>query len=62
VYPEKDKLEMILYQKPKAEKKWVVMKAIKFPFINLFWAGNILMVVGFLISIFRRNKEIKITD
>lgn len=61
VYPDKDKLEMMLYQKPKAEKKWIVMKAIKFPYINLFWAGNILMVVGFLISIFRRNKEIKVT-
>ncbi|WP_069660013.1 heme lyase CcmF/NrfE family subunit [Arcticibacter eurypsychrophilus] len=60
VHPDKNKLELMVYQKPLAEKKWVVLKAIKFPFINFFWAGNILMMVGFLLSIFRRNKEIKV--
>ncbi len=59
IHPEKNKLELMVYQKPKAEKKWIVMKAIKFPYINLFWGGTIIMVVGFLLSIFRRTKEIK---
>lgn len=59
VYPDKDKLELMVYQKPKAEKTWVVLKAIEFPFINLFWGGTIIMVIGFLLSIFRRNKELK---
>jgi len=59
VYPDKDKLELMVYQKPKAEKDWVVLKAIEFPYINLFWGGTIIMVIGFLLSIFRRNKEIK---
>lgn len=59
VFPDKDKLELMVYQKPKAEKAWVVMKAIEFPFINLFWGGTIVMVIGFLLSIFRRNKELK---
>jgi len=57
--PAKNKLELMVYQKPLAEKKWIVMKAIKFPYINLFWGGTIIMVIGFLLSIFRRNKEIK---
>jgi cytochrome c-type biogenesis protein CcmF len=61
IHPEKDKLELVVYQKPKAEKKWIVLKAIKFPYINLFWGGTIIMVVGFLLSIFRRNNEIKTT-
>ncbi|MDA9554743.1 cytochrome c biogenesis protein CcsA [Pelobium sp.] len=60
ILPEKDKLELTVYEKPKADRKdWIVMKAIVFPYINLFWGGTIIMVIGFLLSIFRRNKEIK---
>lgn len=59
IMPTRDKLELMVYQKPIPEKKWVVFKAIKFPFINFFWAGTIVMTVGFLLAIFRRNKEVK---
>ena len=59
VYPDKSKLELTLYQKPKAEKSWIVLKAIEFPFINLFWGGTIIMVIGFIMSIFRRSSELK---
>jgi len=59
IMPEQDKLELMVYQTPESEKKWIVMKAIVFPYINLFWGGTIIMVVGFLMSIFRRNKELK---
>lgn len=61
ILPEKDKLELMVYQKPLPEKKWVVFKAIKFPYINFFWCGTVIMTIGFLMSIFRRNKEIKTT-
>jgi len=57
IYPEKNKLELIILQKPLPSKKWIVLKAIKFPYINLFWGGTIIMVIGFLLSIFRRQKE-----
>lgn len=60
IYPDKNKLELMIYQKPQAAKNWIVMKAIIFPYINLFWIGGILMVIGFLISIFRRNKEVSL--
>jgi cytochrome c-type biogenesis protein CcmF len=59
ILPQQNKLELTVFQKPKAEKKWIVMKAIMFPYINLFWGGAILMTIGFLLSIFRRNKELK---
>ena len=59
IHPEKNKLELMVYQMPKPERKWIVMKAIRFPYINLFWGGTIIMVIGFLLSIFRRNKELK---
>lgn len=57
IYPEQKKFELIVYQKPEPVKKWIVLKAIKFPYINLFWCGAILMVLGFIISILRRTAE-----
>jgi cytochrome c-type biogenesis protein CcmF len=35
------------------------MRAIEFPYINFLWSGTVIMVIGFLLSIFRRNKELK---
>jgi cytochrome c-type biogenesis protein CcmF len=59
IYPQRDKLEIMVYQKPLPEKKWIVFKAIKFPYINFFWAGTIVMTIGFLMAIYRRIKEAK---
>ena len=42
-------------RRPRPE--YIIMKAIVFPWINLVWAGTIIMVVGFVISIIRRVKE-----
>lgn len=59
IKPSENKLELMVYQKPPAPRKWIVLKAMSFPYINLFWGGTIIMVIGFLLSIFRRNKEYK---
>jgi cytochrome c-type biogenesis protein CcmF len=59
IVPDKDKLEIMVYQKPLPEKKWIVFKAIKFPYINFFWAGTIIMTIGFIMAIVRRIKEAK---
>jgi len=34
--------------------QYITLKAYKFPFINLLWAGVIIMVAGIIISIVRR--------
>ncbi|WP_175635728.1 heme lyase CcmF/NrfE family subunit [Pedobacter ghigonis] len=60
VLPDEKKVELQIFEKPQQAKDWVVFKAIEFPFINLYWAGTIVMVVGFLLSIFRRRKEARI--
>ena len=60
IYPDRDKLEVMVYQKPMPEKKWIVFKAIKFPYINFFWCGTIIMTIGFCMAIFRRHKDSKI--
>lgn len=57
IKPQADKLEIMVYQKPLPEKKWVVFKAIKFPYINFFWCGTIVMTIGFLMAIYRRWKD-----
>ncbi|QEC52715.1 cytochrome c-type biogenesis protein CcmF [Anseongella ginsenosidimutans] len=59
IIPEEDKFELVVMQKPAETGGWIVMKAIMFPYINLLWGGSILMVIGFLLSILRRVKEIK---
>ncbi|TDQ08532.1 cytochrome c biogenesis protein CcsA [Pedobacter metabolipauper] len=58
VLPDEQKVELQVYEKPRQAKEWVVFKAIEFPYINLYWVGTIVMVIGFLISIFRRQKEV----
>lgn len=38
-------------------ERYIVMKAIAFPYINLLWTGTIVMLIGFFMAIRRRLKE-----
>ncbi len=38
-------------------RDFVVLKAILFPWINLVWAGTIIMVLGFAMAVWRRRAE-----
>lgn len=58
VLPDENKVELQVYEKPQQAKDWVVFKSIEFPYINLYWVGTIVMVIGFIISIFRRKNEL----
>jgi len=58
ILPEENKVELQVYEKPQQAKDWVVFKSIEFPYINLYWIGTIIMVIGFCISIVRRKKEL----
>lgn len=58
IIPEQEKFEIQIFEKPQQAKDWLVFKSIEFPLINLYWLGTIVMVVGFVISIFRRRKEL----
>lgn len=58
IIPEQNKVELQIYEKPQQAKEWLVFKSIEFPYINLYWAGTVVMVIGFILSIFRRKKEI----
>ncbi len=53
ILPEEEAVE-IEYKQPDAMNDYITMKAIIFPYINLLWMGTILMVIGFLISLYKR--------
>lgn len=46
-----------------AERKpifdYIIMKAVKFPWVNLLWSGTIILTIGFSLSIAQRIKEMK---
>jgi cytochrome c-type biogenesis protein CcmF len=44
-----------------AVMQYVTLKAYKFPFINLVWGGTILTLIGFLVSMFYRRQQSKIS-
>jgi len=37
--------------------RYITLKAFRFPLINLLWLGTIIMVVGFMISMYFRLKS-----
>jgi cytochrome c-type biogenesis protein CcmF len=37
-----------------AKDEYIVMKALLFPYINVLWLGIIIMVTGFMLSMFNR--------
>ncbi len=59
IIPAENKVEIVVYQQPQSKKPWIVMRALDFPYINFLWSGTIIMIIGFLLSIRRRNSELK---
>ncbi|MBI3233544.1 MAG: cytochrome c biogenesis protein CcsA [Bacteroidetes bacterium] len=51
-------IELVADYKSSAAQ-YIILKAVEFPYINLVWSGTVLMVFGFVLSIFRRSKEYK---
>jgi cytochrome c-type biogenesis protein CcmF len=54
ILPEENKMQILVEQKL---NKFIIMKAIKFPFINVLWLGCFVMVSGIFLSLLRRKKE-----
>ncbi|HEY0355860.1 MAG TPA: cytochrome c-type biogenesis CcmF C-terminal domain-containing protein, partial [Flavisolibacter sp.] len=42
--------------------EFVTLKAYKFPWINVLWAGTIIMVIGIIISMFKRMERKKLSN
>jgi cytochrome c-type biogenesis protein CcmF len=57
ILPGEDRLELAVWKRDQEVPDYIIMKAIVFPWINLLWAGSVLMVVGFVISVYQRTQE-----
>jgi cytochrome c-type biogenesis protein CcmF len=57
ILPQENKMQILVEQKL---NKFIIMKAIKFPFINVLWLGCFIMVIGILMSMLRRKNENKL--
>jgi cytochrome c-type biogenesis protein CcmF len=56
VLPDEGKVEISLYEKPEAYREFIVMQAMIFPWINILWAGCIVIIIGTVMAIRRRLK------
>ncbi|MFT4544380.1 MAG: cytochrome c-type biogenesis protein CcmF [Polaribacter sp.] len=56
VIPEEGKAEIAVYEKPDNYREFIVMKAMIFPWINILWAGCVVMIIGTILAIRRRLK------
>jgi len=57
VIPEEGKAEIAVYEKPDNYREFIVMKAMIFPWINILWAGCLVMIIGTIMAIRRRLKS-----
>ncbi len=57
VIPEEGKAEIALYEKPDSYREFIVMKAMIFPWINILWAGCVVMIIGTILAMRRRLKS-----
>jgi cytochrome c-type biogenesis protein CcmF len=57
VIPEEGKVEIAVYEKPDNYREFIVMQAMIFPWINILWAGCLVMIIGTVLAIRRRLKS-----
>ena len=57
ILTEENKFQILVQQKL---NKFIIMKAIRFPYINVLWLGCFIMVIGILMSMLRRKNENKL--
>ena len=57
--PETGKIDITIAEKKSSSREFIIMKAIVFPYINLLWAGCIILVIGTTMAIFHRIRANK---
>ncbi|MFL5762837.1 MAG: heme lyase CcmF/NrfE family subunit [Bacteroidia bacterium] len=59
INPQDGKIKISMQEKKENEKDFIVMQAIKFPYINILWIGCIVMAIGTILSILERLRRQK---
>ncbi len=57
--PKSGTIQLLIAEKNPGPKEYVIMKAIKFPMINLLWLGTVVLVIGFSMAVMDRYREAK---
>jgi cytochrome c-type biogenesis protein CcmF len=57
--PSRTRPQLLILRGHRPPPQFIALKAMVFPYINLLWLGSIIMIIGFMISIFRRAGEYK---
>lgn len=57
--PKAETVELSIAEANPGPKEYIIMKAIKFPFINVLWLGTVILVLGFSMAIMDRYREAK---
>ena len=52
-------IDLVVKEKNNTQKEFVVLKAVVFPAINVLWIGCFIMIIGTVLSIIKRIKQIK---
>ncbi|MFT5337072.1 MAG: cytochrome c-type biogenesis protein CcmF [Luteibaculaceae bacterium] len=59
LHPETKEVTFLVSEHKSNAKEFIVMQAVLFPFINLLWLGCVVMVIGCIISMFNRRKQVR---
>jgi cytochrome c-type biogenesis protein CcmF len=59
INPEEGILDFEVYESVNKSKEFIIMQAIVFPWINVLWAGSILMAIGTGMAVYARFKTRK---
>jgi cytochrome c-type biogenesis protein CcmF len=59
IHTDTGKIDVDVAEKPSDNQEFIILKAIVFPFINILWAGCIIMIIGTVIAIRTRLKKTK---
>ncbi len=57
--PETGKIELSVSEKKSNKRDFIIMKAIIFPGINILWMGCLLMIIGSVVAIRKRIRQLK---
>ncbi|MCK7554570.1 hypothetical protein MKQ70_05940 [Chitinophaga sedimenti] len=56
ILPETKQIELMIKEVDKSED-YIVLRALVFPFINVLWIGIVVMIIGFLMSMYYRIRQ-----
>lgn len=55
--PQSGTIELLIAEKNPGPREYIIMKAVKFPLINLLWLGTVVLVIGFSMAVMDRYRE-----